>query len=350
MSRPIGWGIVGIGRHVEQRVALAFRLAARTRVVAVCSRSLDKAGEFAQRHDVAQACDSFAEMLRNPALDAVYIGTPNNMHARQTVQAAQAGKHVLCEKPMALSEGDCENMIEACEKNRVKLGVVLQNRYHPAHVEARRLLRAGEIGAISAAKAQYGNVRMQASLRHGWRSDPEMAGAGALMGTGLHPIDLLRFLLDSEVDEVRAWCEPQLPRVDEIVYAILGFGNGICGTVISGVVPWSDNDAVLYGERGRITCKGTVGMPLKGELLVEGDAVNLKKSFPTDNPEPANYVELVEAFNRCIRDDTSPDISGYDGLQLCRIANAILESSRLGKAVTVRRARSDRVPSKVRYR
>jgi len=335
MSRPLGWGIIGLGKHVEQRAGPALRQAAQSRLVAVCSRRFESAREFARIYEGARAYDSFEGMLGNPALDAVYIATPNNLHARQAIQAARAGKHVLCEKPMALAEHDCEDMIGACEKNGVKLGLVLQNRHHPAHVEARRLIQAGEIGEIPVARVQYGNIKLKAALAQGWRSDLERAGAGALMGTGLHPIDLLRFLLGSEVEEVRAWCEPQPPRVDEIVYAILRFANGACGTVVSGAIPASDNDAVLYGDKAKVNCKGTVGMSLSGTLEVAGRTVDLKMNFPAEDPESANYVRLIEAFNRCILEDAKPDIPGYEGLQLCRIANAILESSRRGRAVRI---------------
>lgn len=335
MARQLGWGIVGIGNHVGRRMAQAFRHANQCRLVAACSRSLEKARDFAEKYGATHACDSFEDMLRNPAVDAVYIATPNNLHAPQTIQAAKAGKHVLCEKPMALAERDCEDMIEACRKNRVKLGVVFQNRCHPAHIEARRLIREGRLGEISVARAQYGNNMMKSVLHRGWRGDREIAGAGALMGTGLHPIDLLRFLLDSEVDEVRAWCEPPPPKMDEIIYALLRFSNGTCGTVVSGAIPFSDNDVVLCGEKAKITCRGTVGMPLKGELAVQGDEIDLKMNFPTDAPESANYVKVIEAFTRCIEDDTEPENSGYQGLQLCKIANAILESCRHGRAVKI---------------
>ena len=165
------------------------------------------------------------------------------------------------------------------------------------------------------------------------------AGGGALMGTGLHPIDLMRFLLDSEVEEVQALCDPKTPdTIDEMVYAILKFQNGVHGVIISGfIAPRSDDDVVLYGDKAKVTCKGTIGMPLQGELLVEGDFINLKMAFPTKEPLLGNYIRVVEAFNRCIEENTESDITGYNGLQMVRIANAILESSRRGKAVKLQK-------------
>ncbi|MFH1638931.1 MAG: Gfo/Idh/MocA family oxidoreductase [Chloroflexota bacterium] len=332
-----GWGIIGIGHHANRFMAPALGRAAETKLVAVCSRSRERAQDFAARHHASRSYDSLEKMLADPELDVLYVATPNNLHAEQVVMAARAGKHVFCEKPMALNTAECELMIKTCNDNKVKLGLDFQNRYHPAHVEARQYIQSGEAGEISVVKAQYchgraRNVTMSAS----WRRDPAIAGAGALVGTGVHPIDLLRFLLGSEIDEVRALTDEEPPArpVDDMTYAILTFQNGVTGVVISGVLaPRSDDDAVIYGSKMKITCRGTVGMPLRGELIVEGDTVNMRKTFPDADPLPVLYIKAVEAFNKCIAEDTTPPSSGYDGLEMVRVVDAILESSRKGKAV-----------------
>ena len=119
---------------------------------------------------------------------------------------------------------------------------------------------------------------------------------------------------------------------------ILSFHCGITGVVICGhLVPRSDNDAVIYGSKAKITCIGTVGMPLEGELLVEGDAVNMRMGFPTDDPVSGLFVRAVEAFNRSIRENTKPPSSGDDGLEIVRFVQAVLESSRQGKTVKITR-------------
>lgn len=334
----IGYGIIGIGSHANRFMAPAISKAANTKLVAVCSRSIERANKFAVEHHTERSYDSFEKMLADPEVQVVYVATPNNLHAEHTIQSANAGKHVLCEKPMALTEADCKRMIQACEKNKVKLAVDFQNRYHPAHIEAHRLIQGDKLGKIYVAKAQYCHGITQAVWQKGWRDDPSIAGAGALVGTAIHPIDLLRFLLNSEVDEVQAKCVTQTSyhTVDEMVYAILKFQSGVYGIVLSGLLaPRSDDDVVLYGYAAKITCKGTVGMPLRGELLVEGDSINMRASFPTNDPVPDNYIRVVEAFNKCIEENTEPDISGYNGLQMVKITNAILKSSREGKSVKI---------------
>ncbi len=337
---PIGWGILGTGSLAKNHMGPAIGKAVDTKLVAVCDVRLDVAQEFAGRNGVERAYDSLEKMLEDPEMEVLLIATPNNQHAEQTLRAAEAGKHVLCEKPMALTVADCDRMIEACEKHHVKLGVDFQNRYHPAHIEARRLIQSGAAGEINVVEAKYcrGSFR---GFNKGWRIDPRIAGAGALMGQGLHPIDLLRFLLNSEVREVRALTDeaPPLRPVDDMNYIILTFDNEAHGVVISGILaPRPDNDAVLYGEKAKITCKGTVGMWLRGDLVVEGDAFNMRMTFPS-NDSPELYIRVVEDFNRCILENTKPMISGENGLQMVRITNAVLESSRQGRAVRIERGR-----------
>ena len=333
-----GWGIIGTGIHADNFIAPALRAAEDTELVAICDIARDRAQEVAARHGVENVYNSLDRMLDDPDLDVVWISTPNNLHTRQTIQAAEAGKHILCEKPMALSVSDCELMIEACSRNNVKLGIDFQNRFHPVHMEARRLIQNGEIGEINMCKAQFCRGFSRGFMK-GWRIDPEIAGAGALMGQGLHPIDLLRFLLDSEVVEVMAMNDEEPPNrhVEDMAHIILKFENGAHGIVICGILaPRPDNDAILYGAKAKISCKGSVGMWLQGELLVEGDSLDLRMGIPSDSVNgPELYIGVVDHFNKCIEEDSESLISGLNGMQMVRIANAIQESSRKGKAIKI---------------
>jgi 1,5-anhydro-D-fructose reductase (1,5-anhydro-D-mannitol-forming) len=335
----IGWGIIGIGGHANRFMAPALSRAVGTRLVAVASRDIGRAEAFAIKHGALRAYDSLEKLLADPEVDVLYIATPNNLHCEETIMAARAGKHVYCEKPMALTVADGEGMIKACKDNGVKLGIDFQNRFHPAHVEARRLILSGEAGEVNVIKAQYAHGRSRNAPRGtGWRNNPDVAGAGSLVGTGVHPVDLCRFLLDSEIAEIRALTDEAPPGrpVDDMAYIIMRFRNGVTGVVISGVlVPRSDDDAVIYGSRMKITCRNTVGMPLRGELIIEGDALNRRESYPAADPIPGLYIKAVEAFNKCIINDTPPPASGEDGLTMIRVVDAVLASSRTGKAVTL---------------
>ena len=339
---PIRWGIIGAGNYASNVTVPAITSATNTELVAVCDINMELTKGLAAKHGVERTYDSVEKILKDPEIDVIYIATPHSLHAQQTIQAAEAGKHVLCEKPMALTVSDAEQMIEVCDKNKVKLGVSFPERYQPAHIEARRYAQSGTAGNINVAHAQFCRGFSRGAWR-GWRSDPNMGGAGALYGTAIHPIDLLRFLLDSEVEEVRALTDEEPPRypLDDMVYVIIKFENGTHGMVLSGILaPRLENNVVLYGSKAKITCRETIWGPLLdnlGELLLDGDSVNLRMAFPTDNPLLFRMIRAIEAFNRWIEDNTEPYISGSNGLQMVKIANAILESSRQGKAVKIQK-------------
>ena len=335
----VGWGIVGIGNHADRCMAPAIFQAKDAELTAVCSRDAGRARAFAAKHGARRSYDDFAAMLRDDAVQAVYISTPNNLHAEQTIEAAQAGKHILCDKPMAIRVADCERMIESCRKNGVKLGVAFQNRHHPAHVEAKRLITAGTAGDILMGKAEYSHFQ-GSRHRGGWRADPLMAGGGILMGMAVHALDLLRFLIGQEVDMVQAITDelPPARPLDETLLALLRFRGGAYGTVVSSrLFPHPQNDIVLYGSKARIHGTGTVGMRLAGRLEIAGEGAPSTFEFPCNDPVTGAYVLMVEAFNRNIREGTEPDASGTDGLEVARLAQAILESSRQGKAIHIER-------------
>jgi 1,5-anhydro-D-fructose reductase (1,5-anhydro-D-mannitol-forming) len=331
-----GWAIIGLGKHADAYLAPAIQKASGARLVAVCSRDKARAEAFASRHGAERSYCSFEQLLSDPAVEVVVIATPNSLHADQTVAAARAGKHVLCEKPMAVTASECERMIEACRSHGVKLGVDFQNRHHPAHQEARRIIASGAVGDITYASAQYAHGKIGVSFT-GWRADPEMSGGGgSLYGAGLHSLDLLRFLIGKEVEEVTAVTDvgQQGRVVDETVLTILKFGKGTFGYAASGLhIPRSCNDLVVYGTKARITGTGTVGMQMLGELRVDADGLVARTEFPVADPVCGSYIHSVEAFSRNIDEDTEPNASGLDGLAMVRVAQAVLESSRSGKAV-----------------
>ncbi|MDB5807256.1 MAG: oxidoreductase domain protein [Betaproteobacteria bacterium] len=333
------WGIIGAGEIAQRNVVPALRLLQDAEVTAVMSRRLDSAQAFAAKNEIAAAYDTLDAILADPQVDAVYIATPNHLHPEQAVAAARAGKHVMCDKPMALEVADCERMIEAAERHGVRLGVVFQNRYHPAHIAARQQAQAGVLGEVQYASAQLCVGRPRGHWK-GWRLDPAAAGSGAIVGQAVHPVDLLRYLMDSEVTEVQCMSDQKMPErpVDDMCYALLRFANGAHATVVAGtVVPRSANDVVLHGSAARIACRSTLGTPPPGarqSLSVEGDAAELNQDHSASN-SLQRFAAMFADFQACITEGREPAISGRNGLQMVKIANALLESSLHGKTVRI---------------
>jgi len=148
-----GWALVSTGRHADTLVAPAIRGAEDTQLVAVCSRDQAQAEAFADKHGAQAAYTSLEALVADARVDAVFITSPNFLHAPYTTIAAQAGKHVLVEKPMAVQVDEAVEMVRTCQAHGVKLGVGFQLRYHPGHQEARRLIAEGVLGTITLVQA-----------------------------------------------------------------------------------------------------------------------------------------------------------------------------------------------------
>ena len=340
----LGWGIVGTGRHPDQKIVPAMKLAEGNRVVGSYSRDKGRAEAFAKKHGLLAAYDSLEDLLKNLKIQAVFIASPNSLHALHTKMAAEAGKHVLVERPMAVSPSEALDMVNVCRERRVKLGVGFHLRHHPGHRRARQFIQEGVLGSISLAQAQFffpdkrGVVdlprRTGLSL---WWGDPAMTGgAYSIMGMGVHALDLLQFLLGQPIMEVAALTDGQTAQkpLDEIGAIALRFRNGALGTVCCGRrVPDTKNDAVIYGTGGRVWLKDTLWEPLRGKLEVISDSVNMEESYQGDLL--SSYTLQIEAFRRAVEQDEEFGASGVDGLRAVQAASAIIESASTGRAVKI---------------
>lgn len=329
----IGWAMVGTGR-VHRWMAPAIKAAEDTRLVAVLSRDRARAAAFAEKQGIPGAYDSLDDLLGNPDVDVVYIASPNGLHAGQTIMAAEAGKHVLCEKPMAPTTNECRSMIDACKKHGVKLGIALQYRQHPAHLKMREIVASGELGRMVFANAQ---VEISPIPTPGWYYDPEMAGGGVMYMVGVHRLDLLRFILGCEVEEVGAFIGELTPErpFEDMVAAILKFGNGAFGTIhFSLNIPHGTSNLEVHGSRASLFAFETTSQwwgEGGGELLLKKETGSVKYQFKKTDL----YKDEVEDFNRCIREDRDPLATGIDGLRAAEISIAMFESGRQGKNIRI---------------
>ena len=343
MDLTVGWGIISTGRHPDVKVAPAMKLAEDTRIAAVYSRDVSRAEAFAQKHGVPNAYDSVDALLRDPGVDAVFIASPNSLHAPHAIASAQAGKHVLVEKPMAVSVEQAVDMVRAAKENGVKLGVGFHLRHHPGHKKARELMEQGVVGVASMVQAQWCLGRrgmVDPPPRSGlsaWWGDPEMTGgASTLMGTGVHVVDLLQFLMGQPIVEVAAITDGQTAErpLEQAAAVAIRFEDGTVGTICVGRrMPDTENDAMIYGSDGRIALRGTVWEALTGELEVASETVNLSESY---EPDPLTLYRLqTEAFNRSAQGGEDFHASGEDGLSVVQVTSAIIESASSGRAVKI---------------
>jgi len=339
----LGWAIITAGMHADLKVAPALNATPDAELVAVYSRDQGRAEAFAKKHGAKAAYSDLDALLRDARVEAVFIASPNALHASQTLAAARAGKHVLAEKPMATTLDDAVAMVRACRDAGVKLGVGYHLRQHPGHREAQRLIAQGVLGTVALAQGQWGfGVRGQeappprSALRQWW-DDPElMGGASTMMGTGVHVIDLLRFVLGQEVTEVAALTDGQTAErpLEQLVTMALRFNQGTLATMCCGRrLPDSRNDLTVYGSLGRIAVRAALWEGRQGALDVTSEAVHKTEVYPL---QPlANFVDELVDFQRAIRSDREPAATGLDGLRAVQVTLAMIESAKHGRTVKV---------------
>ena len=327
---PVRWGIIGAGDIARKQTAQAIRATPSARLMAVMRRDLQAARAFAQEFGAAKAYGQADELLADPEIDAVYIATPVRHHADQTIAAARAGKHILVEKPMAMSTSECRAMIAACRQHNVKLMVCYYQRFNARHIKMRELVAQGAIG--QATMAQVRQVFLYPPAPGLWRQNPDQAGGGALMDVGVHGIDTLRFVL-GEVETVTALVDTlafSYP-VDDTATVLLRFRRGVQG-VVSAAFSVAPVDAVDYLE----VC-GTGGRVWTAPLSAKDSRGTLRLSTPQGEQEFAfeqsTHQALIAAFGRSLEQAEPVPVPGEEGLRGLAVVEAAYASARTGRSI-----------------
>lgn len=343
--KAVRWGVMGAGGIARRRtIPEGILPAANARLVAVMDRTA-RTREALQREYQVPAVATVEELLKLP-LDAVYIATPTYQHAAQTLAAAAAGKHVLCEKPLALDVRESERIAAACRAAGVQLGVGYMMRFHAAHQRIREWIAADRIGTPVMARAQLSCWHPPAAGH--WRQVRALGGGGALADLALHCLDLLEFMLGPIV-EITALTSALVQRyeddaVEDSGVVALRFENGALGVVEAQFnVPdaASENVLEITGTQGGIRAAHTIGQGSGGELRTSfgrkpGQA-SAWKVWPLERG-PNIYRAEIEAFSRSIQRGTEPPVSGAAGVRGMRLLAACYEAARCGKTISVREA------------
>ena len=337
----IGWAIINCGDFANSRGAPGINQAEGAELVAVHSRDQGRADAFAEKHGAQTSYTSVEDVLSDSRIDAVYITSPNHLHAPYTLMAANAGKHVLVEKPLSLNMAEGVEVLKVCRDRGVKLGVGLHLRHHPGHIEAGRLVAEGALGTVALAQAQIGqgergNIHPEprAGLRDWWTHPELVGGAFAMLTIGVHAIDSLQFLLGQQVVEIAAITDGQTLKrpLENLATMCLRFDGGTIGTMCCGMrLPEFQNDVALYGSEGKVILSDASWPRLQGELRVSSETVNMTVAYEPD------FVYLVtrniEDFQRAIAENREPAASGAVGLKLVQLTEGVVESAKTGRTV-----------------
>jgi 1,5-anhydro-D-fructose reductase (1,5-anhydro-D-mannitol-forming) len=327
----LGWGVIGLGWAATGLVGPAINAEDDSQIVAATSRDAERAKAFGEKLGVRNLYTDYQEMLADPAVDVVYIATPNALHAEQAIAALRAGKHVLAEKPIAMNAADAEAVVAAAAESGTKLGTNFQTRHYAPVAEIKRLLDAGTIGDIVVIQAESSSGGV--SPLKGWRTDADLAGMGAVYNLGVHPFDLVRYLAVSEVVEVTAMTDVgREPKLDTLSLTLLRFESGALGYVNAGQrVPYPNADVSVFGTTGRIVGVNSTRPNMVGEVRVTTASGEQVTPFDTKD----GFQRAVRAFNRAVIDDTATNASGLDGVRSAELVEALTRAVREGSVVRV---------------
>jgi predicted dehydrogenase len=323
----VRWGILSTANIGMAKVTPAIQRADNCEVVAIASRDAGRAAEAAATLGIAAAYGSYDELLAADDVDAVYIPLPNDLHARWTLEAAAAGKHVLCEKPLAMSAAQAEEMVEGCATAGVKLAEAFMYRHHASWVEAVRRVRDGAIGRLQAVQTWFSYFNDDPK---NIRNRPEHGG-GAVMDIGCYAVDLSRMLFEAEPTRITAEVHRDpVMGIDTLTSAILGFPGGGQASFTCSTRAEPDQRVHIVGDRGRIEIPIPFNIPPDHgtRILVTagGDPPLAPDTEVVSFPAEDQYTVQARRFARAILDDTDVAVPSAEAIANQRVIDAILAS------------------------
>lgn len=341
IEAPIRYAVVGLGHIAQVAVLPAFAHAKRnSRLVAIVSDDGTKRREIARRYGLehSYSYDEFERCLEH--VDAVYIALPNSQHAEYTIRAARAGVHVLCEKPLAVTAKECEQMIAACAANGVKLMVAYRLHFEEVNLRVVDLVRRGRIG-----EPKYFSSSFSMTVRRGDIRTKRQYGGGTLYDIGVYCINAARYLFRAEPTEVMAISvnsgPARLSEIDESTAAILRFDGE---RVASFVTSFNADDVSAYrivGTKGQVHVEPAFEYAERLAYTLTANG----RSRRTAVPKRDQFAPELLHFSDCILNDRVPEPDGEEGLQDVRIVQALYESAETGKVVQVPPFRKTKRPT-----
>jgi predicted dehydrogenase len=313
------WGLIGCGDIAQRRVAPALRDAAGSELLAVARARFELAGEFARQFAIPRAYKTWQELLADPEIDAVYIATPVDLHAPQTIAASEAGKHVLCEKPMALSAAECDRMIAACRANSVQLGIAYYRRFYPVIERARTLITQGEIGQVVLAQMNaFSRFDLPPENPRSWLFDKQRAGGGPMMAVGCHRLEIFVNLFGSAEAEGAFAGRIFFQRpVEDTGGAFLRLGGGARGVLlVTQAAPSGADSLDIWGSAGSLHIAELNG----GRLKVKTAADEREERHA---PHANLHQPLIEDFVLAVAENRPPRVTGETGREVSRLLDRI---------------------------
>jgi len=335
-QRKLGYAIVGLGSYATKQIMPQFANCTHSRLVALVSGTPEKLAQYGAQYGIPErsrySYATFDTIRDNPDVDIVYVVLPNSLHAEYVVRAAKAGKHVMCEKPMATSVAEAQTMIAACRKANRLLMIGYRSRFEPYNRLAIELARGAHVGPTRIITAEHGFTAQP----NQWRLDRPLSGGGSLMDIGIYSLNAARYLSGEEPVQVSAIestdrTDPRFRTVEDRIDFMLRFPSGIIANCVSSYSS-NHNGYRVIGTQGYIDMEPAT--PYQGQrMTIRKDG----QTTPRELPEAGvnQFVGQLDHLSECIKTGRKPIVPGEEGLADMRVIEAIYRSAREGRTVTL---------------
>jgi predicted dehydrogenase len=329
MGKKVRWGVLGVAKIAVEKVIPAMNRGEESEVIAIASRDLTKAQRAAEDLRLSKAYGSYQELLSDPKIEAVYNPLPNDLHVPWTETAAEAGKHVLCEKPLALSADEAKHLIGVRDRTGVKIEEAFMIRTHPQWLGVRDLIQEGRVGELRAIQGFFSYYN---SDPQNIRNIPHMGGGG-LMDIGCYPITTSRFVLAQEPMKVIGLMEsdPDM-HIDRLTSGIMQFpsvqSSFVCSTQL---VPHQRMN--FFGTKGRIEIEIPFSAPPDRPcriLIDDGDLLGRNRE-EVEFPVCDQFTVQGDLFSKAVREDSQPPVSLEDSVKNMSVIDAFVRSANSGR-------------------
>ena len=335
-AKKMGFAVVGLGNIARGSILPAFANSKKARLVALVSGDGQKAEQLSKRFQSAAVYDykEYAECLANPEIGAVYIATPPGTHAKFTVQAARAGKHVLCEKPLAATAEQSAEMVKACREANVQLMTAYRKYFEPGSLYLKELIRSGALGRIDVIHTAFSELHTPGASQD-WLLDSRLAGGGPLMDLGIYCVNTSRWLADEDPLEVSAACwshDKRFRQVEEGVVFRMRFRSGLVVQGSSTYAAALSSFLYVQGRKGWASLSPAFPFDEARQLSARIGGHQLRRTFRVVD----EFALEIDAFAVAIQGKQAIEPDGIQGHRDMVILNAIYESARKQKSVRVR--------------
>ena len=337
-DRKVGYAIVGLGSYALNQIIPQLGNCRLGRLAALVSGDPAKARRVAAEHNIPErsiySYQTLDRIRDNPDVDVVYVILPNSMHAEYTIRAARAGKHVLCEKPMAVTSAECEAMIAACRRAGRKLMIGYRSHFEPHNIHAMRLAREGAVGKRRFIQSEHGFPIGDPTQ---WRLNRALAGGGSMMDIGIYSVQALRYMAGEEPVSVTARqstdrSDPRFREVEERVDWSFLFPSGAIGHGFSSYSS-GHNHIRLTGDDGWIDLEPATSY--SGQRMRVRRGRSEEQATPPAGPAANQFVGQLDHMAECVLTGRDPIVPGEEGLRDVRLIEAIYRSAKEGRAIAL---------------